>query len=538
MTRYLPFLDWLVHYQRENFPSDLVAGVTVALILVPQSMAYAQIGGLPPQIGLYASVLPLLIYGLLGTSRSLGLGPTAITGLVSFAGAAPLAPVGSVEFIEIAVLLAMMSGIIQLVLGLLRAGFLANFLSRPVLVGFLNGAAILVAMSQVGNLLGLQIPRTNYILEPLVYALTHISDINLVTVGITLLSLAILYGFKTYLPPQLNKTNLPKIAKSILPNLSPLVAVIIGSLLIWLLNLKEVAGVSTVNIIATGLPAISLPSLDMTLWSTLLPGAFALAIVGYVEGISVGKSLASRDNDRVIPNQELIAIGAANIGASLTGGMGVSGSFSRSVVNYSAGVKTPLSVIITACIMALILIFLMPLFVFIPLSALGAIILMAVIGMFDWRIFSQMYRQNRLDWLTLMVTFLSVLIFGIERGVFIGIGFALLTYLWRTLQPDIQTHIDTNKLTVNTSSSVYYANAPIIQEKILNTLENNTQITQVNLSLSNQQEIDTTTILMLESLAQELKGRDIRFQLLDCSEAHQLSLEQSKILREVISEAV
>lgn len=422
MTRYFPFLNWIRHYERGHFVSDLIAGTTVAMILLPGSMAYAQIGGLPPEIGLYASILPLVIYGLLGTSRALAIGPTAITGLVIFAVAAPLADVGSPDYITITLIIALLGGVIQLIFGVLRLGFLGNLLTAPVLAAFLNAAAIIVGMSQVGNLLGLEIPRTTYVLEPLVYALTHLHEIHPPTVAITLLGIVMLQGAKSYLPERLSRTRLPDRVQSILPRLAPLLLVIVSALVIVLLNLD---GVRTVAVISAGLPPIALPEFDPTLWVSLLPGAFVMAVMCFVEGISVGKSIATRDHQSIDPNQELIAYGAANIGAAISGGMSVSASLSRSVVNHTTGVKTGVSSIVSAIIMALIVLLFMPLFRYIPGAALASIVLMAVVGMFDASLFISLWRENRLDWLTMMVTFIAVLVFGIERGIFMGIFFAL-----------------------------------------------------------------------------------------------------------------
>ena len=329
----VPAFDWIPNYKKENLKGDLTAGLTVGVMLVPQGMAYAMLAGLPPIIGLYASIIPVIVYALLGTSNQLAVGPVAIVSLMTAAGVGTLAN-GSVEaYVMYAVLLSLMVGGMQLAMGLGRFGFLVNFLSHPVISGFTSAAALIIGFSQLKHLLGVDIPRSHHIHEILLNAYKQIANVELTTLLIGIASVALLMWLKK--------------VKPMFPG--ALLVVALSTLVVWFFGLNE-SGVKIVGEVPAGLPSLSLPALDWNAMSQLLPTAIAISMVGFMESISVAKAFARRNRYDVNPNKELIALGAANIAGSLFKGYPVTGGFSRTAVNGQAGAKTPLASMITAAL--------------------------------------------------------------------------------------------------------------------------------------------------------------------------------------------
>jgi len=531
LTRALPFLDWLVHYRRDDLVGDLMAGIIVGIMLVPQSMAYALLAGLPPQVGLYASIAPLIIYGLLGTSRSLAVGPVAIVSLLVATGISPLAEPGSPQYIQYALVLALLVGLIQLGIGLVRLGFLVNFLSHPVISGFTNAAAIVIGFSQLKHLLGVSIPRTEHFYQLLLYAGQHLADTNLITLGIGLGSIGILLYFKYGLGAQLKRWGLAGALVVPVAKSAPLVVVLLGTGLVWVFGLNGQAGVSIVGQVPAGLPSLTLPILDLNLWQLLLPTALAISFVGYMESISVAKSLASKRRQKVEANQELIALGAANLGATLTGGYPVTGGFSRSVVNFSAGANTGLASIITAGLIALTVIFLTPLFYFLPRAVLAAIIMVAVFGLIDVSTFRHVWRYNQADAASLVITFLAVLTVGVETGIVVGVIATILLYLWRTNRPHVaivgrlgetETYRNVKRHPVKTcphviamriDESLYFANTKFLEDKVLCAIADRPEVRHLVLIGIAVNFIDASALETLESLIEELRDAGVEFHL-------------------------
>jgi SulP family sulfate permease len=531
LNAYLPFLDWLVHYRRDNLVGDLMAGVIVAIMLVPQSMAYALLAGLPPQVGLYASILPLIIYGLLGTSRTLAVGPVAIVSLLVASGITPLAEPGSAQYLQYALVLALLVGIIQFGMGVVRLGFLVNFLSHPVISGFTSAAAIVIGFSQLKHLLGLSIPRTEHFYELLLYAGQHITESNLIAIGIGLGSIGILLYFKYKLGSQLRRWGVADsliipITKSV-----PLVIVVLSTVLVWGMNLNGQAGIKIVGEVPAGLPSLTLPILDLNLWQLLLPTALAISFVGYMESISVAKSLASKRRQKVDANQELVALGAANLGATLTGGYPVTGGFSRSVVNFSAGANTGLASIITAGLIALTVIFLTPLFYFLPQAVLAAIIIVAVFGLIDVATFKHVWRYNKADAASLLITFFAVLIIGVEAGIVVGVIATILLFLWRTNRPHVaivgrvgasETYRNVRRHQVKTcphviamriDESLYFANTKFLEDKVLCAIADRPEVKHLVLIGIAVNFIDASALETLESLIDELRDAGVQLHL-------------------------
>ncbi|MGI9206245.1 MAG: SulP family inorganic anion transporter [Woeseiaceae bacterium] len=531
ITHYLPFLDWLVHYRREDMVGDLLAGVIVAIMLVPQGMAYAQLAGLPPQIGLYASILPLIIYGLLGTSRTLAVGPVAIVSLLVATGVAPLADQGSAEYLQLALTLAFLVAVIQFVMGVVRAGFLVNFLSHPVVAGFTSAAAIVIGFSQLKHLIGVDIPRTHYFYEQVLYATEHIFESNVVTLIIGLGSIAVLFYFNHGLAKHLKKTGLPESVAMSVSKSGPLVVVLLGTVSVAAFGLFDWAGVKTVGDVPAGLPAITLPVFDFNVVQLLLPTALAISFVGFMESISVAKSLASKRRQKVDADQELVALGTANIGAAFTGGYPVTGGFSRSVVNFAAGANTGLASIITAVLVALTVIFLTPLFYYLPNAVLAAVIMVAVFGLIDVKTFKHVWSYNKADAASMIITFIAVLAVGVETGILAGVVATLLLFLWRTSRPHIaevgriggtelyrnvaRHEVETWQQTVaiRVDGSLYFADTKYLEDVVLQVVADRPELKYFVLIGIAVNAIDASALETLESLNHELHDAGVELHL-------------------------
>lgn len=419
--QFLPILEWLPKYNNDLLKGDLTAGITVGVMLIPQGMAYAMLAGLPPIYGLYASTIPLIIYALLGTSRQLAVGPVAMVSLLTAAGVGALADGGTETYIALAIALAFFVGMIQFLLGAFRLGFLVNFLSHPVISGFTSAAALIIGLSQLKHLLGINIPRSHHVHEIVLNAIENFGGINWYTFGIGAVGIALILFVK-------------KINRAI-PG--PLLAVVFGILAVWGLGLYE-QGVKIVGEVPEGLPSFVLPSVNAETISALLPTALAIALVSFMESIAVAKAIqAKHKNYKVIPNQELIALGLANIGGSLFQSYPTTGGFSRTAVNDQAGAKTGLAAIISAVLIVLTLLFLTPLFYYLPQTILASVIMVAVFGLIDFKEPIHLWKANRTDFWMLIVTFIATLTLGIEQGIGIGVILSLAMVIFRTTRPHV-----------------------------------------------------------------------------------------------------
>lgn len=530
LGRYLPFTRWLFHYRRADLPSDLVAGIVTAIMLIPQSMAYAQLAGLPPQVGLYASVVPLIIYALLGTSGQLSVGPVAITSLLVFSGVSALAEPGSARYLQLVLLLALIVGAIKLLLGVFRLGVILNFISHPVLAGFTTASALIIAAGQLKYILGYKISGERFY-ETLYHAATGLGQTNLVTLSIGTASIALLLFFRKGLRPLLQRAGLRPLAVTLIVSGAPLVTVLLGTLITWLLRLDQRAGVAVVGAIPAGLSPFSWPAPGLADAGALLPAAATIVLVSVVESIAVAKALASKRRQAIDPNQELIALGAANIGAGLFSGYPVTGGFARSVVNFQAGAVTGLASLVTAGGIALILLFFTPLFYFLPQAVLAATVIMAVFGLVDLKEPRHIWQANRSDAFTWGITFASVLLLGIETGIFVGVGASLLLYLWRTSRPHIavvgrlgESEVYRNVLryevttwphvvAVRVDESLYFANTRYLEQALLRIIAERPEVTHLVLIGSAINFIDSSALHSLESLVQELRDAGVELHL-------------------------
>ena len=419
MHRYFPVLDWLSRYTKADFPRDLGAGLSVGILLVPQGMAYAMIAGLPPVYGLYASLFPLLAYAIFGTSRHLGIGPVAMDSLLVAAGLGILGASGPEEYILLAIALAFFVGSIQFILGLLRMGFLVNFLSRPVISGFISAAALIIILSQLKHLFGARIPESNRIYELLINAFEALPNVQPLDFIIGLLGILIIVLMRKWNP------RFPGI----------LLVVVLGILAAFLFDL-EAKGVRLVGSIPMGLPSFSIPELNTDLIVKLWPIALTLAMIGYLEAVSIGKGIEDKSNeDRLDANQELRALGLSNILGSFFQSYPVTASFSRSALLYDAGARSNLSGLISGVVVVVTLLFLTPVFYFLPKAVLASIIMVTVFRLVDVNYARTLWFRRRDEFFILLGTFLLTLFVGITEGILIGVLLSLLLMLYRTSNP-------------------------------------------------------------------------------------------------------
>jgi len=417
-----PILDWLPNYKKEFFKNDLGAGLAVGIMLIPQGIAYAMIAGLPPIYGLYTAMIPQMVYAVFGTSRQLSVGPVAMDSLIVASGVATLAEIGTEHFIEFAIMLAFMMGVLQVLFGIFKLGFLVNFLSRPVISGFTSAAALIIALSQLKHLMGVDIQRNNKIHGLVFDAFQHLKDINLITLAIGIISILILIFF--------NKQFSKKIPAA-------LVVVVLGIVIVKFFNLDQI-GVKIVGDIPSGLPDFIVPSFEKQTLINLFPIALTLSFIGFLEAISVAKAIELKHNDyKVIPNQELIALGMGNIVGSFFQTYPATGGFSRTAVNNQAGAKTPMAAIISGTVVGLTLLFFTPLFYYLPEAVLAAIIVVAVFGLLDFTVPKQLLKYSKRELLILNITLLITATVGIKEGIFIGVILSLGMLIYTTTKPHI-----------------------------------------------------------------------------------------------------
>lgn len=531
LQRYIPLLRWLPAYRRADLPRDLIAGVITAIVLVPQSMAYAQLAGLPPQIGLYATILPIAVYAVLGTSGQLSVGPAAITSLAVLAGVGAFAAPGTPRYLELVLALTLMVGVIKVVLGIFRLGVVLNFVSAPVLSGFMSAAAIVIMVSQLKHLLGFNVAG-KAVYEQLYDAAAHIGKTNPATLAIALVTILILLMFKRG-PVQalLEKLGAPPRLRALAGSLSLFAVLVLGTVLTAVFRLDVNAGVKTVGEIPTGLPPLALPNFSLADAGMLVPTAMTIVFIGVVESVSIAKALASKHRQRIDPDQELIALGAANLAASFSSAYPVAGGLARSVVNNEAGAKTGLASLVTATMMAATLVFLTPLFYYLPQAVLASIVVVAVSGLLDLGEARRLYRLQRSDFLTWLATFIVTLAVNIEAGILTGVALSLLLFLWRTSRPRVVeigripgTHIFLNVahhdtetsetvVALRVDESLYFANARYLEDRVLEVVAARPAVRHLVLNCSAINSVDTTAIEALHALHEELRDAGVELHL-------------------------
>ncbi|WP_052161865.1 sulfate permease [Hoeflea sp. BAL378] len=530
LARFMPVFDWGRRYDRDAFGNDLVAAVIVTIMLIPQSLAYALLAGLPAETGIYASIAPILLYALFGTSRVLAVGPVAVVSLMTAAAIGNLAEPGSPELLTAAVTLAFLSGLFLILLGVLRLGFLANFLSHPVVAGFITASGILIAMSQLRHILG--IPAGGDTLPELVVSLyAHLGEINPVTLVIGMGATIFLFWVRKGLMPLLLSLGLKPRLAGVLTKAGPVAAVVVTTFATWALGLSENFGVRVVGEVPQGLPPLTLPSFSPDLWGTLIGSAVLISIIGFVESVSVAQTLAARRRQRIVPDQELIGLGAANIGAAFTGGYPVTGGFARSVVNFDAGAETPAAGAYTAVGLMLAALMLTPLIYHLPQATLAATIIVAVLSLVDFSILRKTWTYSRADFAAVSATIVLTLGLGVEVGVTAGVALSILIHLFKSSRPhmavvgrvpgtehfrNVNRHsveTDHTVLTLRVDESLYFANARYLEDKITDMVAARPGLKHVVLMCPAVNEIDMSALESLEAINERLSALGVRFHL-------------------------
>lgn len=525
----LPILGWAPTYTRPQAQNDLVAAVIVTIMLVPQSLAYAMLAGLPPQVGLYASILPLVAYALFGTSRALAVGPVAVVSLMTAAAVSQVAAPGSPEYLAAAITLAFLSGLVLVAMSVLRLGFLANFLSHPVISGFITASGVLIAASQVKHLLGIAVEGDS-LPELLPGILRGLGQTNPWTLAIGLAATAFLFWTRKHLKPLLLSRGLKPRMADLLAKAGPVAAIVVAVLVVVLFGLAD-RGVRIVGEIPASLPPFSLPSLDLGLWRQLALPAVLISLVGFVESVSVAQTLAVKRRQRIVPNQELTALGAANIASALSGGYPVTGGFARSVVNFDAGAETPLAGAYTAAGILAATLLLTPLFRFLPQAVLAATIIVAVLSLVDLAAIKRTWTYSRSDFAAMATTLLTVLLVGVEAGITAGVAVSLALFFWRTARPhmaivgqvpgtqhfrNIDRHsviTDPAILTIRLDESLYFANARALEDAIYDRIADQPLLKHVILMCPAVNAIDASGLESLEAIAHHLASAGVNFHL-------------------------
>ncbi len=528
LTRWLPsvpLLEWGRQYNRETFINDLVAALIVTIMLIPQSLAYALLAGLPPEVGLYASVAPLLLYAVLGSSRVLAVGPVAVVSLMTAAAVAEHAAAGTHAYWEVAMTLAFLSGGILMLMGLLRLGFLANFLSHPVISGFISASGLLIALSQMKTIMGVKAEGHHFV--DLLWSLAHqASNLHLLTLMVGIAATAFLFWVRRGFKPLLQRFGLsPKVA-DIIAKAGPVAAIALTTLLAWALDWQN-QGVKLVGAVPQGLPPITLPLWDWALWNELLVPALLISVVGFVESVSVGQTLAAKRRQRIEPDQELFALGASNLSAAFTGGFPVTGGFARSVVNFDAGAVTPAAGVYTAVGITLASLLLTPALFYLPQVTLAATIVVAVLSLVDFSVLKSTWRFSKLDFIAVATTLITTLLAGVESGLVTGVIVSLAMFLFRASRPhiatvglipgtehfrNIQRHdvlVSPRLVCLRVDASMFFANARTIEDRINAEVATRPALEHVLLQCSAMNDIDASALESLEAIASRLKDSGI-----------------------------
>lgn len=529
-----PALKWLKTYHPRHFKADVVAALIVLAMLVPQGMAYAMLAGLPPVMGIYASILPMIIYAFTGSSTTLSIGPVAIISMMVFSALQPLFAVGSTAYIEAACLLAIMVGIISLILGLFRFGFLIQLISHPVIKSFIIASALLIALGQFKFLLDIPL-QTNNIPEFIGSLVNNFHRISFLSVGVSLAAISIL----VFLPKWVRSDFLNKTI--------PLLLVLSSIIVVYAFSLDQ-HGLKTVGIIPTGLPSFHFPTWNFDLVQKLLPSAFMIAMISFVESLAIAQATALQKRDDLNSNQELIALGLANIAAGINMGFAVSGSLSRTVVNSDAGAKTPMSGVMSSLLMIAVSLYFTSFFQNLPLTILAATIFVSIWKLVSFLPFFETWKYSKADGLAMWATFLGVTCIDISTGLVIGIILTFILLLWRISRPHIaviglvegtQHFRNVSRYDVLTTETIAsfridenlnFLNAHVLKGYIITELSHNPQIQHVVINCSSISNIDLSAVEMLEDLNRELLQLGIQLHLSEVKSPVMDRLNSSRLI--------
>ncbi|MFI8665160.1 SulP family inorganic anion transporter [Qipengyuania sp. NPDC077410] len=549
LARYFPILQWGRTYNGAVLTNDLVAAVIVTIMLIPQSLAYALLAGLPPVVGLYASILPLVAYALFGTSRTLAVGPVAVLSLMTASAAGAVAAQGTAEYLEAAITLAALSGIMLAVLGFLRLGFLANLLSHPVISGFITASGVLIATSQIKHILGISGGGDTWP-EMLGSLASNIGLTNPWALTIGIPATLFLFWVRGGLQPALIRIGLRPRAADIAAKAGPVIAVALAILAAFVLDLGE-KGVDLVGAIPQGLPPFATPSTDMDLIARLWVPALLISIIGFVESVSVAQTLAAKRRQRISPDQELIGLGASNIASAFSGAYPVTGGFARSAVNFDAGAQTPAAGAYTAIGIALASVFLTPLLFSLPIATLAATIIVAVLSLVDLKTPGQLWRYSKADFAAHLSTIVITLLAGVELGVIAGVAVGLLLYLWRASRPHAAIvgrvpetehfrNVERHKvftvphvLSIRIDESLTYLNARWLEEYVLERVADQPEVRHVVLMCSAVNEVDASGLESLEAINHRLADAGIDLHLSEVKGPVMDRLKRTDFLQEL-----
>jgi SulP family sulfate permease len=546
--QWLPALIWIRTYNNHRLAEDLVAACIVAVMLIPQSLAYALLAGLPPEMGLYASILPLMLYAIFGSSRVLSVGPVAVMSLMTAAALGSLS-LDPEQYIVAAMTLAFMSGLLLLLLGILKLGFVANFMSHPVVTGFITASAIIIALSQVQHLLG--ISSHGYTLSELVPSIiVSLNGFDPVTALLATLTLVWLFWSRSGVARVLMRLGLAQNLAVMLGRVAPVVAVVLTTLAAWTWDLAS-HGVATVGQVPAGLPSLTLPSFSLEMWRLLAGSAVLIATIGFVESVSVAQGLATKRREKIDPDQELIGLGAANMGTSFFGGFPVAGGFSRSVVNYDAGAATPAAGFFAALLIAVVTVFFVPLLVHLPKATLAATIVAAVWSLVDFSILAKAWRYSKADFLAVTVTIALTWVAGVEIGVAAGILVSLVVHLYKTSRPHVAVvgelpgtehfrsvsrhRVETHEsiLSIRIDESLYFANTRYLEDIIYGMVAERPRLKHVILMCTAVNEVDISALESIMEMNERLGELGIKLHLSEVKGPVMDGLEKTDFLRKL-----
>ena len=553
LQRWFPILQWGRQYRGQQFADDLLASVIVMVMLIPQSLAYAMLAGLPPEMGLYASVLPLIAYTVFGTSRALSVGPVAVISLLTAAAISRLGLTDPAQMISAAMLLALMSGVFLLLMGILRLGFVANFLSHPVIAGFITASGILIALGQVPALLGIQGGGHNLIelLHSLGLSLLEtVNAPNWPTKAVGLITLLYLFWSRSSLAPLLRKVGLSERGATMMARLSPILAVVGSGLAAWYLDLGA-KGLALVGTVPAGLPGLTVPDVSLPMLQALAVPAAMIGILGFVESVSVAQGLAAKKRERIHPDQELVALGSANIASSFAGGFPVAGGFSRSVVNFDAGAATPAAGFYAAVLMGVATFVLMPMLAWLPRATLAATIIVAVWSLVDFSILKKAWNYSRADFLAVLSTIVMTLAMGVEAGVGAGVLVSILVHLYKSSRPHVaivgevpgtehfrneqrhQVVTHPHILSLRVDESLYFANTRFLEDLVYKEVSERPALKHIILMCSAVNEIDLSALESLEAINSRLGDLGIKLHMSEVKGPVMDALRRSHFLHDI-----
>jgi SulP family sulfate permease len=529
LQRYVPIVDWGSRYTKKALGNDMIAAVIVTIMLIPQSLAYALLAGLPPEAGIYASIVPIILYAAFGTSRALAVGPVAVVSLLTATAIGQVAEQGTAGYAVAALTLAFLSGGILMLMGIFRLGFLANFLSHPVIAGFITASGILIATSQLKHILGID-AHGHTLPEMATSLMAHLPGTNWIALAIGLAATGFLFWARRSLKSALRRLGTPVLLTDILTKAGPVAAVVATTLAVWAFGLAD-HGVRIVGEVPQSLPPLTLPDFTPDLVSALFLPALLISVIGFVESVSVAQTLAAKKRERIDPNQELIGLGAANLGAAFTGGYPVTGGFARSVVNFDAGAETPAAGAFTAIGLAIAAVALTPLVYYLPTATLAATIIVAVLSLVDFSILRRTWTYSRADFTAVAATIVLTLGLGVEVGVASGVVISVLLHLYKTSRPHVaevglvpgtqhfrnikrhKVETDPALVTLRVDESLFFVNARFLEDLIQERVTDGTEIRNVVLMFSAVNEVDFSALESLEAINLRLKEMGVGLHL-------------------------